>query len=689
MHAFRSLSSRGLGVRVVFSALVLVGLVVQATWGELGLPATADRHVAQIVTSMIKLQHLSKHELDDEISERTLKGFLKMLDSQKLYFYQADVDRFNERRNDLDDMVAKGDISFAYEVFKTFLRRVDERVKFAEEFLAAEHDFTVDEEMIIDPDQAAYAKNSDEAREQWRKRIKYDLLVQKADGVEGEKAKDKLGKRYESFAKRMHQLDGDELLEMYLTAMTSSYDPHTTFMSKRSLDNFEIQMRLNLEGIGAELRQMDGLTTIHRVVPGGAAAKAGELKAGDQIVGVGQGENGETEDVSELKLSDVVDKIRGRAGTVVRLQVIPSGQTETKLYKITRARIELTESEARAEVKAIEGAVIKPNGQPYKIGVINLPSFYMDMDGAKQGKQNYKSTTRDVQKILEGFREQHVDAVILDLRQNGGGSLTEAISLTGLFIDQGPIVQVKDSDGHVEHYDDTERGTAWDGPLVVLTSKLSASASEILAGAIQDYGRGLIVGDQSTHGKGTVQSLLDLGQRIFGQNAPKLGALKITMQQFYRPSGDSTQNRGVLADVVLPSLTTHLDGISESDLDYALEFDRVNAAPFRKTNRVDRTVLDQLNRLSRARREKSTEFQDVLEDIATYQSQKSRKSVPLNEEKFLAERKRLNAQKTEEDQFDKLNDPDRPIFDMKDYYNTEAAQITLDYLRLMNVAQAN
>jgi len=688
MHAFKLLSSRGLGVRVVFSAVVLVGLAIQTTCADLGTPAPADRYVAQSVMSMVKLQHLSKHELDDEISQRTLKGFLKMLDSQKLYFYQADFDRFYERNHDLDDMVAKGDVSFAYEVFKTFLRRVDERVKFAEEFLDAEHDFTLDEEMVIDSDQATYAKNSDEAREQWRKRIKYDLLVQKAEGVEGEKAKDKLRKRYESFAKRMHQIDGDELLEMYLTAMTSSYDPHTTFMSKRSLDNFEIQMRLNLEGIGAELRQMDGLTTIHRVVPGGAAFKAGELKAGDQIVGVGQGETSEIEDVSELKLSDVVDKIRGRAGTVVRLKVIPSGQTEAKTYKITRARIELTESEARAEVKTVEESV-KADGQPYKVGVINLPSFYMDMDGAKQGKQNYKSTTRDVREILDRFREQNVDAVILDLRLNGGGSLTEAISLTGLFIDQGPIVQVKDSDGNVEHYDDSERGTAWDGPLIVLTSKLSASASEILAGAIQDYGRGLIIGDQSTHGKGTVQSLLDLGQRMFGPNAPKLGALKITMQQFYRPSGDSTQNRGVLADVVLPSLTTHLDGISESDLDYALEFDRVKAASFRKTNRVDRTVLDQLNRLSRARREKSEKFQEVIEDIATYQSQKARKNVSLNEGKFLAERKRLNAQKAEEDQLDQLNDPDRPIFDLKDYYNTEAVQITLDYLRLMNVAQAN
>jgi carboxyl-terminal processing protease len=688
MHALKLLSSRGLGVRFLVSALVISGLVVQATWAELGQPATADRHVAQIVTSMIKLQHLSKHELDDEISQRTLKGFLKMLDIEKRYFYQSDIDRFEEYRDRLDDMVARGDISFAYEVFKTFLRRVDERVAFAKEFLDVEHDFTVDEEVIVDSDQAAYAKNSDEAREQWRKKVKYDLLIQKADGVEGEKAKEKIRKRYESFARRMHQIDGDELLEMYLTSMTSSYDPHTSFMSKRSLDNFEIQMRLNLEGIGAELRQMDGLTTIHRVVPGGAAAKAGELKAGDQIVGVGQAETGEIEDVSELKLTDVVDKIRGKAGTVVRLEVIPTGQTEKKIYKITRARIELTESEARAEVKAIEGAV-KPNGQPYRLGIINLPSFYMDMDGARQGKPNYKSTTRDVREILDGFRDQQVDAVILDLRQNGGGSLTEAIGLTGLFIDQGPIVQVKDADGHVEHYDDTERGTAWDGPLVVLTSKLSASASEILAGAIQDYGRGLVVGDQATHGKGTVQSLLDLGQRIFGQNAPKLGALKITMQQFYRPSGDSTQNRGVLADVVLPSLTTHLDGISESDLDYALEFDRVPAASFRKTNRVDRTVLDQLDRLSRARREKSDGFRKVLEQIELYQSQKARKSVSLNEEKFLAERKRLNAQKTEEDQFEQLNNPDRPIFDLEDYYNSELVQITLDYLRLMNVAQAN
>ncbi|HID76398.1 MAG TPA: tail-specific protease, partial [Planctomycetaceae bacterium] len=520
--------------------LVLVGLLVVGSFplalAEPVAPTARDRQIALIVRELLKREHLTKRDVDDEISERCLTTFLKTLDPAKVYFYQQDVDAFMRHKDDLDDQIKRGDVGFAYDVFATFLKRVDQRVGWVDELLRMKHDFTVQEQMVIDPDIATYASSEAEAREKWRKRIKYDLLVLKADGIEGQEAIDKLTRRYHSFGRRMHQTDNDELLEMYLTSLTTAYDPHTTYMSPRTLENFEIQMRLNLEGIGAALRSEEGYTIVAKIIPGGAADKDGRLKVGDRIVGVGQGLEGEIEDVVDMKLSDVVQRIRGNRGTWVRLEVISEGSNERHVIAIQRAKIELTDSEAQGEVFE-EGQ--KPDGGPYKIGVIDLPSFYMDMAGARRGVPNFRSTTRDVRAILDNFNQQGVDLVILDLRRNGGGSLQEAINLTGLFIEEGPIVQVKDSDGFVQPYYDLSSDIVWKGPLIVLVSKFSASASEILAGAIQDYRRGLIVGDDSTHGKGTVQSLMDLGQRLYRitSNAPRLGALKITMQKFYRPNG--------------------------------------------------------------------------------------------------------------------------------------------------------
>jgi len=536
---------------------------------------------------------------------------------------------------------------------------------------------------------AQYPKSHEEAWHRWRKRIKYDLLVLKAeeneeDRLEGQEAIDKLTRRYHSFAKRMHQTSNEDLLEMYLTAMTNSLDPHTDYLSPSALENFKIIMRLELEGIGASLQSEDGLVTVRKLVPGGAAEKAGCLKVGDKIVGVGQGREGEIVDVVDMPIDDVVELVRGKKGTVVRLQVEPVGGGARKILEITRAKIELKDSEAQ-ELVIEEGH--KSNGQPYKVGVIDLPSFYMDMEGHRRALPDYRSTTRDVRAILERFNEQGVDAVILDLRRNGGGSLSEAIDLTGLFIKKGPVVQVKGPDGSVQRYYDRDLGMVWKGPLVVLTSKFSASASEILAGAIQDYGRGLIVGDRSTHGKGTVQSLMNLARYIFPiPNAPKLGAMKITIQQFYRPNGDSTQNRGVLADVELPSLTTHLD-IGEADLDYSIAFDKVDETLFPRFDYVDKPMLTRLRDLSTKRCKASEDFQKVERNIKRYQEQKQRKYVTLDEEKFLAERAELNADREEEKKIEEMIDPARPAIE-RDYYLDEALAITLDYIQMMNVAKA-
>ncbi|MDG2384915.1 MAG: carboxy terminal-processing peptidase [Pirellulaceae bacterium] len=702
----------GLAFFLTISAVLL--LRPRETPAELEGPRASDRQVALIVTALLNQEHLLNHPLDDEISERALSTYLKGLDPMKVYFYQSDIDEFMKERKSLDDMIKRGDLSLAYRIFNRFLERVDERVEFVDVLLKQQHDFEVDEVLITDRDEAKYATTPAEAFDRWRRRIKYDLLVLKSEDAkkkeekkeekkegdadkekndevdQGEAKQDKsedpterLKRRYHSYAKRMHQFSSDDLLEMYLSAITTAYDPHTTYMSPSSLENFHISMKLKLEGIGAALMMNDGYTVVTKVIPGGAADKNGKLQPEDRIVSVGQGTDGEMVDVVDMNLNDVVKMIRGKAGTVVRLGVKPAGGNEVEIVKITRAKIELKDSEARSEVIPFGK---KPDGSSYEIGVIDLPSFYMDMSAARKGLTDFKSTTRDVRRILEDFKSKGVDAVVLDLTRNGGGSLTEAINLTGLFIDRGPVVQVKDSDARVQHYDDTESGMVWDGPLVVMTSKFSASASEILAGAIQDYGRGIIIGDVATHGKGTVQSLLDLGNQIFNvPNPPNLGALKITMQQFYRPNGDSTQKRGVVVDVPMPSLTTHMD-VGETDLDYPVKFDEVEAAPFKKVDDVTTPVVKQLNNLSAKRREGSEDFAKLNRRVEQYKKQKARKSVTLNEKKFFAERAELDADKEEEKKIKEQVSGERPVF-RRNYYNDEVLAITVDYLQLLKDLQ--
>ena len=692
---------RWLGIAIV---LALAAAGAQRAWTDPAAPRPADRHIALMVSTLLPSEHLSRHPLDGEMSKRMLELFLGELDPMKMYFYQADVDAFRLRQDELVEKVKRGDVSPAYAIFAVFLQRMDERVKTVDELLPIPPDFTVKEDMVVDHKAALYATTADEAREKWRKRLKYDLLMLKVEKktdaenaaeksepgkpqiekpvekpkstkVEGEAAREKLARRYHSLAKRTHQTDGEELLEMYLTAMTTAYDPHTSYMAPKSQDNFNIMMRLDLEGIGASLQSEDGYTVVKHIVPGGAAAKDGRIKLEDKITAVSQGPGTEPVDVIDMKLADVVQLIRGKRGTVVGLKVITAKSGETTTYYITRERIELKDSEAQSRIFDVAR---QPGFPACKVGVIDLPSFYMDMDGARLGLQDYRSTTRDVRRILEEFTAKGVDAVILDLRYNGGGALTEAINLTGLFVGRGPVVQVKGSDAHVQVYDDEEPGVAWNGPLVVLTSKLSASASEIFAAAIQDYHRGLIVGDHTTHGKGTVQSMIDLGQKLFRlPNSPSLGALKITVQQFYRPNGDSTQQRGVLADVELPHVTTYMD-IGESDLEYSLPFDRVDPSPFRSFNYVDKLLAAELASRSTKRCSTSDDFKKEQRNIAHYLDRKQQKRVTLNEKDFMAERAEFSLDEEEK----KLDNQDKsPI--KRDYYMNESLAVTRDYLELL------
>ncbi len=653
-----------------------------------GLPgATAkDSQVAKIVSLLMPRRHISRREVDDQASERALGLYLKALDPMKLYFYQSDYDDFTQYQTTLDDYVRKGDLSVTYKIFNRFLERVDERVKTANELLDQTYDFTREESIVIDPDATRYPLNADEARDRWRRQIKYNLLDLKDEGKEGEEAVEQLRRRYNRYARRWHQTDTDDVLELFLTSITSSYDPHTTYMSPSSLEDFEMLMRLSLDGIGAALREKDGYTVVTNIIPGGAAAKHGKLKEDDYVVSVGQGEDGEMVDIVEMPLKQVVSMIRGKAGTTVRLGVKPGGVGDVQIYKIVRAKVQLEDSAARGQV--IEHQ-IGDSGKTMKIGYINLPSFYMDMEAARQNRRDYRSSTRDVRAILDNFREQGVECVTLDLSKNGGGSLTEAISLTGLFIDQGTVVQVKNADGTVDQYDDEERGVAWDGPLVVMTSQFSASASEILAGAIRDYRRGLIVGDEKTHGKGTVQTLMDLARELLGTNRENYGALKVTLQQFYLPDGDSTQKEGVPADVVLPSLTTYMD-VGEDDLEYALDHDQVPKANHQVYKMLPPDVLGVVRARSTERVAKNKEFIELQRRIDSYRRQKEEKFLSLSEKEFFARRKELNADKEEEKQALDQQTPDDEVY-RKYFYNDEVLNIAVDYaegLKQQNLAHA-
>lgn len=715
---FRSaMKGAGAKTRRRLLGLALVGVATSTLVAPLATARPTDpdprekikqKNISIFVSSLIDKRHMAKLGLGDETSRRAMEMYFKTLDPMKLYFYQSDIDQFEPELTKIDDYVKAGDVTLAKRIFDLFLERVAERTAVAQKLVDAPHDFTVDESMERDPEKLSWFKTKEEADERWRKRVKYDLLLQSTDKeTPADQTLDRLHKRYRSIDKRWDQTSNDELLEMFLTAVTMSFDPHSSYMSPENLENFAIQMRLELDGIGASLESKYGETVVRHIVPGGAADKDGRLKVDDVITGVSQGPDGEMIDITDMKLNDVVMKIRGKPGSVVRLEVKKAGGAELANYDITRARIELKDSEARSAVvergpkgevvKAAEGSSLKvaddPNaatgnvieqksadGTVFRIGVINLPSFYMDMEGRRSGREDYKSAVRDVRRLLEELKQQKVDMIVMDLRFNGGGSLPESVEMTGLFIDQGPVVQVKGPDGRVIPHDDDKPGAVWEGPLMVVINKFSASASEIFAGAIQDYGRGIVVGDKATHGKGTVQELEELGRYVNQFAPPNYGALKMTIQQFYRPGGDSTQNRGVVSDVELPSQTTHWP-VGESDLDYALKFDSVLPRPHENYPNASPKTLDELRSRSTARVEKSQDFDKVKKQIARYLERKD-EPLTLNKEKFLAEREELNTEKEQEEMFDDLTAGDKPVFP-QNFYNDELIAIALDYLELL------
>ncbi|MBS0266673.1 MAG: PDZ domain-containing protein, partial [Planctomycetes bacterium] len=538
--------------RTIFSFSLALILFVGSTLLAQHLTVAQQSQVAKLVHDMIEQNHISQKRIDDETSGKLVDEFVKTLDPQKLYFLQSDIDRFNEFRTSLDDLIKAGNVDFGPMVFDVYIKRLNERIKEAHKLIDSKHDFSVKEYMEIDAKEIPWSKSEDELNERWRKRIKYEFLLMKLETpgeiaarekknrqgsvekktegeAEGPKvttdedARKRLHKRYKTIHDTLSKTESEEVVEMYLTALCETLDPHSSYMSPRAQEDFQIQMRLKLEGIGAALRSEDGYTIVASIVPGGAASADGRLKVNDKIIAVGSG-SAEFVDVVEMKLTKVVDLIRGKKGTKVRLKVLTQ-TSDVKIYELTRQEIQLKEQEVKGDIIEMEERVPGSKG---KIGVVHIPSFYRDFEGEEVGDPNFKSTSRDVRKVLHDFQAKGgVDAIILDLRYNGGGALKEAIEVAGLFLGEGPVVQVKDQKGKPKVYRDDEPRPVYSGPLVVLTNRLSASASEIVAGAIKDYNRGLIVGDLTTHGKGTVQNVTPVGQRFLQLlKSPNLGALK-------------------------------------------------------------------------------------------------------------------------------------------------------------------
>ncbi|MFZ5607130.1 MAG: carboxy terminal-processing peptidase [Pseudomonadota bacterium] len=621
-------------------------LALLAGAGDTALPAGPTQNQATTARMVYGLLSDGRYAyrpraLDDALSQEVLTEYLKALDPARVFFTAQDVAGFQAAYgNRLDDAIKSGQVEPAWAIFSLYRQRVDERTAFARKQLKGDFDFSKDERYEYDRKDAPWAEPA-ALDTLWRQSVKNDWLRLKLAGKAPEEIRKTLDKRYANLATSVQQLKGDEVFQTFMNAYAGSIDPHTDYMTPRSAENFNVQMSNSLEGIGAVLFRQDDVVTVREMVPGGPAARSGRLKPGDRIVGVGQGTSGEMKDVVGWRIDDVVALIRGAADTQVRLDVVPAeAPLDSKPIQLllTRAKVRLEDQRARAETIVVPASV----GQPARrIGVIKLPGFYQDFEARRRGEKNYASATRDVARMLAGFRAQKVDGVVLDLRGNGGGSLNEAIELTGLFIDKGPVVQVREAGGRVSVQYDQDAGVAWDGPLAVLVNRGSASASEIVAGAIKDYGRGLIIGE-NTFGKGTVQTLVDL-DRWPANETPRFGEVKLTVAQFFRPDGSSTQNKGVQPDVAFPTSVDAAE-FGESTYPNALPWTRIAAAPHVRYGNFS-PLLPQLDALFQARAAKDVEYQWWLEDVRRFREEQAKKSISLNEAERRAERDRFDARR--------------------------------------------
>ena len=598
-----------------------------------------DANIAKFTTGLFESVHYLKQPFNDDISSKFLDRYLDALDNLHFYFLQSDLQEFEKYRTTLDDLTKEGDTTPARIIFTRFRERLEQQYDYILSLLKTEKfDFTGNDRFVLKRKTMPRPKDLAEAKQLWRERLRYEYLEEKLNKQKPEEIVKVITRRYTRIVRTLREYDDDDVLQYYLTSLARVYDPHSDYMGKAELENFSIGMKLSLFGIGALLRSEDGYCKIQELKPG-PAMRSKKLKPNDRIIAVAQG-TGEPVDVVDMKLSKVVELIRGPKDTEVRLTVIPADAPDPSVRKVIpliREEIKLEDQEAKAKIIDFPAG----DGKTVRMGLIDLPSFYssFELAGKKPGSEP-KSTTTDVARLLRKLSQEQVAGIILDLRRNGGGSLEEAISLTGLFIKEGPVVQIKNPNGQILVDKDPDPNIFYSGPLIVLTSRFSASASEILAGALQDYGRALIVGDSSTHGKGTVQSLLQLTplMRQKGLNVTNdTGAVKITIRKFYRASGSSTQLKGVIPDVILPSINNYAE-VGEAALENPLEWDTIASAPFEKMNRVE-PYLAELKRRSEARVAADRDWAYVRDEIERYKKLLAEKTVSMNEGERLKEKK--------------------------------------------------
>ena len=654
---------------------------------------------AHISAEILTRFHYKHVPLDDEASAKIFDNYLKALDSEKIFFLQEDIDQFAKARTYLDDAILNENLTIPFTIFNQYQFRVADRISYARSLLGKGFDFDAKESYQYTRKNAPWPATENEINDLWRKRVKNDWLRLKLAGKDDKSIAETLDKRYLNLLNSLNKINSDDAFQSFMTAYLTTIDPHSDYFGKRAAEDFDISMKLSLVGIGAVLQEMDEYTTVKELLPGSPAALSGKLKVGDRIVAVGQGENSPTTEVMGWRIEDAVALIRGAENSVVVLDVLPAEagpDGKHKLITLVRKKISLEKQAARKSI--IE---VKNGTQARHIGVITLPGFYQDISAHQNGDKNYKSATRDVARLLGELKKDKVDSVLIDLRNNGGGSLDEAIELTGLFIDKGPVLQQRDSEGKVTVQSDTHAGTTWDGPLGVLINRGSASASEIFAAAIQDYGRGVVIGGTS-FGKGTVQTVANLDQLTKNKKA-EFGELKMTIAQFFRINGGTTQLHGVTPDISFPTLGDEAD-FGESSYDNALPWVQIKAADYVPTGDLS-SILPLLKANHEVRVNKDEDFKYLQEDIAEFNSQRKKEQISLNETERRKERgaQEVRIKKREKDkttgkadialQDDGLQPNERNLVteialeksmdDAKDIFLTEAANILSDEVGLL------
>ena len=639
--------------------------------------APDGRHekIGQLVTEFVQKSHYGTTTVDDDLSSLVLDRYIKALDSNRMYFLESDVAAFEQYRYQLDDMVRSEPLDPIFEMFDLYRTRVRERLNFALLQLESEPDFSIDEEYSFDREELPWAITTAELDEIWRKRVKNDALGLTLAEKDWEETQEVLHKRYSRFLKRMDQAKSDDVFETFMNAFAHTLDPHSSYLSPRNSEEYRIQMSLSYFGIGASLQIEDDYVMVINIIPGGPAAIDGILQPKDKITAVAQGEDGELVDVIGWRLDDVVQMIRGPADTVVRLQIMSAGAlpgAEEKIINVTRNQVKLEEQAAKSEI-----ITMPREGRDWSIGVIEVPSFYRDYRALSNGDKDYTSTTKDVKRLIGELEEQGIDGLIIDLRNNGGGHLTEATALSGLFIDNGPVVQLRNSTGRISRLDDPDPvpRVAYNGPMGVLVNRYSASASEIFAAAIQDYARGVIIGQQ-TFGKGTVQNLYSLDQYVRNPEDEGLGQLTLTIGKYYRVTGESTQHRGVDPDISLPS---HIDAevVGESVRESALPWDTIRTTKFRAGDPLDNTI-NTLTASHISRSKDDPDFQYLVEGIRDIEEVRARKTVALNIDKRREEREESMARRLERENARRAALQLEPLASMEELEDTEVPDVQLD-----------